>query len=109
MTMTAPITVRKAPEMSVVTRKFIVREEVKTMTTATALDRSIDSPAASRISSHGVDRVVENFAVALLNWSRTRTARAAQTHSEHSLSLQQLSLEEKREADALRLTQRLGL
>lgn len=109
MTITAPIRVLKTPEMSVVPRKFMVREEVKTMTTATALDRSIDSPAASRTTPHGIDRVVERLAVALLRWSRTHAERGVLNHSEHSLRMQQRNSELQREADALRITQRIGL
>lgn len=108
MTITAPVTVLKAPEMSVVSRKFMVSKEVKTMTTATALDRSMDSPAASRTTVHGIDRAVERLAVALLRWSRSHAARRVLDHSEHSLRLQQRNSELQREADALRITQRIG-
>ncbi len=109
MTITAPITLFEAPKMSVVTRKFVVREEVKSMTTATALEHGIDFPAASRTTSHGIDRVVTNLAVAMLKWSRARELRAATNHEEHYRRLQLRNSELQREADALRLTQRIGL
>ncbi len=109
MTMTAPIALFETPEMSVVSRKFVVREEVKTMTTATALDCSIDAPAARRSSSRGLDRVVKTLAVAMLKWSRDRESRAAASHSERSRRLQLRNSELQRETDALRLTQRIGL
>ena len=72
---------------------------------------SADLTAATRTTSasHGIDRAVEHLAVSLLNWSRARAVRMTADHSEHSLRLQQTNLKLRREADALRLTQRLGL
>jgi hypothetical protein len=109
MTMTAPIAVLEAPDMSVVTRKFVVREEMKTMTTVTAADCRIDAPTARRARSNGLDRAVRTLAVAMLSWSRRREARAAMNHSEHARRLQQRNAQLQREADTLRLTQRIGL
>ena len=109
MTITAPTVHFDTAEMSVVARNLVVRKEVKYMTTATALDRLIDAPEASRNRAHGLDRVVQRLAVAMLKWSRTRAERNAETHQEHSHRLQESSSTLQREADALRLTQRIGL
>ncbi len=115
MTMTAPITLFETPEMSVVPRKFVVREEMKTMTTATALDRAVPMtgavhvPMARRAPARGIDRAVMTLAVAMLKWSRARELRAAMNHEEHYRRLQLRNSELQREADALRLTQRIGL
>lgn len=109
MTICAPAVHFDTVEMSVVTRRFVVGEEVKYMTTATALDRLIDASVASRKRPRGIDRVVMSLAVAMLKWSRVRAERNAQTHHEHSHRLQQANSALQREADALRMTQRIGL
>lgn len=109
MTMTAPITLFEAPAMSDAARKFVVREEVKNMTTATALDCSIDAPVVRRNHSHGLDRAVKSLAVAMLKWSRERESRASMGHREHSRRLQLRDSQLEREVAALRMTQRIGL
>jgi|UniRef100_UPI002F922977 hypothetical protein len=109
MTITASAIRFDTAEMSVVAPNLVVRKEVKYMTTATALDRLIDAPEASRNRAHGIDRAVQRLAVAMLEWSRTRAERNAETHQEHSHRLQESSSTLRREADALRLTQRIGL
>ncbi|HEU4849409.1 MAG TPA: hypothetical protein VFS93_03270 [Terrimesophilobacter sp.] len=121
MTMTAPITLLEAPEMSVVARKFVVGEEMNTMTTATALDcatplnrtvppnGTVRAPVARRAPARGIDRALTTLAVAMLKWSRAREQRAATSHQEHYRRLQLRNSELQREADALRLTQRIGL
>lgn len=115
MTMTAPITLFETPEMSVVPRKFVVGEEMKTMTTATALDRAVPMtgavlvPVARKAPARGIDRAVTGLAVAMLKWSRARELRAAMNHEEHDRRLQLRNSELQRETDALRLTQRIGL
>lgn len=120
MTMTAPIALLEAPEMSVAPRKFVVREEVKSMTTATALDRSaplnatspnriVGASAARRIQPRGIDRAVRLTAVAMLKWSRERESRVLVDHAERARRLQLRNSELQREAETLRLTQRIGL
>ncbi|MEO6941674.1 MAG: hypothetical protein ABI238_01545 [Terrimesophilobacter sp.] len=71
--------------------------------------QELSTAARASTASHGIDRAVERLAVALLSWSRTRAARTALDHSEHSLRLQQRNQKLQREAGALRLTQRIGL
>lgn len=109
MTICAPAPRFETAEMSVVAPRFVVGREVRTMTTATALDRLIDAPTARNTRPHGVDRVVMTAAVAMLKWSRTRSERKAATHTERSHRLREKESLRQREADALRLTQRLGL
>ena len=109
MTMTAPIALLEAPEMSVAARKFVVRDEVKNMTTATALDRRLTAPAARRIQPRGIDRAVRLTAVAMLKWSRDRESRILVDHTERARRLQLMTSERRREAETLRLAQRIGL
>ena len=116
MTITASAIRFDTAEMSVVAPNLVVRKEVKYMTTATALDRLIDAPEASRNRAHGIDRAVQRLSLhpgsgllAMLEWSRTRAERNAETHQEHSHRLQESNSTLRREADALRLTQRIGL
>lgn len=109
MTMTVPIAVLEAPEMSVATRRFVAGEEMKTMTTANALDCATGVPAARKAPASGIDRAVKSLAVAMLKWSRARELRTATNHEEHTRRLQLRNSELQREADALRLTQRIGL
>lgn len=115
MTVTAPIAIFEAPELSVVARRFVVREEMKTMTTAIGLDcavplnRTVSAPAARKVPMRGIDRAVRNLAVAMLKWTRAREQRAVMSHEEHYRRLQLRNSELQREADALRLTQRIGL
>lgn len=110
MTMTAPIPLLNTAELSVVPRKFSAREEVNSMTTATAYDHNNTSASATRrLPSHGVDRAVSTLAVAMLTWSQARAARASLDHAEHSRRMTESNLEVEREQQALRLTQRLGL
>jgi hypothetical protein len=109
MTMTAPITLFEAPEMSDAAPKFVVREEVKIMTTANALDCAMDAPVTRTAPSHGLDRAVKALAVAMLKWSREHESRSRMSRGEHSRRLQARDSALRREADALRMTQRIGL
>ncbi len=72
------------------------------------IDRT-DLPGSSKINPHGVDRVIEGLGVALLNWSRARVARTMLSGDRYKRMYQSQSSLLQREADARRLTLRLGL
>ena len=74
----------------------------------TTINRS-DLPASMRIQPHGLNRAAESLGVALVNWSRTRTANAIVNRDENDRIMEAHDLKERRESNALRLTQRMGL
>lgn len=108
MTICAPAVQFNTAEMSVVPRNLARGKEVNYMTTATAFESLLDPSEASGIRPHGIDRTVQRLAIAMLTWSRTRAERNAETHQERTLRLQETNAVLQREADALRLTQRIG-
>ncbi|MEO7348459.1 MAG: hypothetical protein ABIW32_01125 [Terrimesophilobacter sp.] len=59
--------------------------------------------------SHGVDRAIERIGVTLVNWSRGRTSRATVSAEEYIRLSEVDCMRERRETDALHLTQRMGL
>lgn len=80
--------------------------------TITAQIRTIkpsETPAASTRNVRGIDGAVESLAVAMLKWSRARDARYAVNHGENLRHRVQWDAAQQREAEALRLTQRIGL
>lgn len=58
--------------------------------------------------ARGIDRAVVSLAVAMLNWSRAREARAIVDHAEYSRRRQLLNSQQQREIGALRLSQHIG-
>lgn len=72
------------------------------------IDRS-DFPASVKTSPHGFNRTIESVGIALLNWSRTRVARTVVSSDEYLRLRDVYAQQQKRENDALRITQRMGL
>lgn len=68
-----------------------------------------DRSASFRTQPHGFDRVIERVGVALVKWSRSRTARAIVTPEEYIRLVEADELKQERERSALRITQRMGL
>ena len=77
--------------------------------------RPISFPAASLPvvplgnRPHALDRVVMKIAIAMLQWTNARIAREDTARREHTLRRQVQQSLLQREAQALRLTQRIGL
>lgn len=81
------------------------------MTTTTPINtitRS-DYSARQKPRTQGVDRAIEGLGIALVNWSHARTSRSTVSADEYIRLSEVDCMRERRESDALLLTQRLGL
>ncbi len=65
--------------------------------------------ASKSTQPQGIHRVAENLGLALVNWSRSRTARAVVSPDEYLRLAEAHKLKQQRESDALRITHRIGL
>ena len=68
-----------------------------------------DQPASHKTRPQGIDLAIERVGVALVKWSRNRTARAVVSPDEYVRIIEADQLKQRRERNALRLTQRMGL
>ncbi|MBX3092256.1 MAG: hypothetical protein KF801_07075 [Cryobacterium sp.] len=80
-----------------------------TFTASIPTTQRTESSTGPTRHAYAIDGFVENVAVAMLTWSRAREQRALVNHAEHSQRRQLRDSIQQREANALRMTQRLGL
>ena len=94
-----------APAMSVATRNFDSKEEVRMMTATTVFSQHYAAPAARRARPHGFDRLVMRLSLAALLWARHRADRGILTHDEHMLRrANALAVERDQRDAALRIS-----
>ena len=90
-------------EMSVADRTFDPKEEVNTMTAATA----VFARNSRRTRPHGLDRALMRVSLATLLWARRHADRTAISYSEHTLRRAESLARESRESQAARLPMRV--
>ena len=90
--------------MSVVTRNFDSKEEVKTMTAT--LSRSTLAQA-SRVRPHGIDRAIMRLSLMTLRWARRHAERTAISYEEHTRLRSESLGVYRREHDAALLVARV--
>jgi hypothetical protein len=97
---------REPVGMSVAGRNLYRDEEVEIMTTVSALEHLIESPAGSRARPHGIDRLVMRLSLAMLVWARRRSEKSIITRDEHAILFAQQRGLETRELEWNRLAER---
>lgn len=80
-----------------------------TLTAPIITVKGSNQPASVKMQPQGINRAAESLGVALVKWSRARAAKAVLDHDENDRIVEAHDLKQRRESDALRLTQRMGL